>query len=52
MHTPHILHDFDQAIATLRGEVLAMAGRRATISNVPSAPAGTQQRTRQRGDRR
>jgi phosphate transport system protein len=27
MHTPHILHDFDQAITTLRGEVLAMAGK-------------------------
>ncbi len=27
MHTPHILHDFDQAIATLRGEVLTMAGK-------------------------
>jgi phosphate transport system protein len=24
---PHILHDFDQAIATLRGEVLSMAGK-------------------------
>jgi phosphate transport system protein len=27
VQTPHILHDFDQAIATLRGEVLAMAGK-------------------------
>ncbi len=27
MLTPHILHDFDHAIATLRGEVLAMAGK-------------------------
>ncbi len=27
MNTPHILHDFDQAIASLRGEVLAMAGK-------------------------
>jgi phosphate transport system protein len=27
MQTPHILHDFDQAIAALRGEVLAMAGK-------------------------
>ncbi len=27
MHTPHILHDFDQAISALRGEVIAMAGK-------------------------
>lgn len=27
MHSAHILHDFDQAISTLRGEVLSMAGR-------------------------
>ena len=27
MQGPHILHDFDQAISTLRGEVLAMAGK-------------------------
>lgn len=27
MQTPHILHDFDQAISALRGEVLAMAGK-------------------------
>jgi phosphate transport system protein len=27
MHTPHILQDFDQAISSLRGEVLAMAGK-------------------------
>jgi phosphate transport system protein len=27
MHTPHILHDFDQAISALRGEVISMAGR-------------------------
>jgi phosphate transport system protein len=27
MHSPHILRDFDQAIATLRGEVLAMAAK-------------------------
>lgn len=27
MKTPHILQDFDQAISTLRGEVLAMAGK-------------------------
>ena len=25
MHTPHILHDFDQAISALRGEVITMA---------------------------
>lgn len=27
MHTPHILHDFDQAISALRGEVISMAGK-------------------------
>jgi phosphate transport system protein len=27
MQSPHILHDFDQAIAALRGEVLSMAGK-------------------------
>lgn len=27
MSSPHILHDFDQAISALRGEVLAMAGK-------------------------
>jgi phosphate transport system protein len=27
MYHPHILHDFDQTISTLRGEVLAMAGK-------------------------
>ena len=27
MQTPHILHDFDQAISALRGEVIAMAGK-------------------------
>lgn len=27
MHSPHILHDFDQSIAALRGEVLSMAGK-------------------------
>lgn len=27
MQTPHILHDFDQAISALRAEVLAMAGK-------------------------
>jgi phosphate transport system protein len=27
MLTPHILHDFDHAISTLRGETLAMAGK-------------------------
>ena len=27
MQTPHILHDFDQAISTLRGEVITMAGK-------------------------
>lgn len=27
MHTPHILHDFDQSISALRGEVISMAGK-------------------------
>jgi len=27
MHSPHILHDFDQAISALRGEVISMAGK-------------------------
>jgi phosphate transport system protein len=27
MQTPHILHDFDQAISSLRGEVLSMAAK-------------------------
>ncbi len=27
MHTAHILHDFDQAISALRGEVISMAGK-------------------------
>lgn len=27
MQSPHILHDFDQAMSSLRGEVLAMAGK-------------------------